>query len=214
METFEISAEVRTGTGKGGARKLRAAGRVPGVLYGMGEDATSIAVDPVDLERLRRQPLGFNTPLTLTVDGLSGTRLVMIKDMQRHPVSRKMLHVDFWNLDAEKKVEVPVELVTVGKAPGVELGGRLQVMRRSINVRCAIVAIPSEIEFDISELELGDKVYVDDLTMPEGVEALYEERFPVMAVIAKGVDEDEADEEEGDEEALEEGEGDAEDSED
>jgi len=207
MQTFEISGELRTGAGKGSARKLRAAGRVPAVLYGMGAETTSLAINPMDVVKLRRQPLGLNTPVTLTVDGLPGTHLVMVKELQRHPISRQLLHVDFLNLDASRRIVVPVELRTVGKAPGVEFGGRLQVMRRSVEVRCAPVNIPAEIVFDISELELGDKVYIDELTMPEDVEAVFEERFPVMAIAAKGAAEDELEDEEGEEsEVGEEGE--------
>ncbi len=202
MSTYEISAQLRTSGGKGAARKLRAAGQIPAVLYGDGKEATGLSVAPGDVEKLRRQPLGMNTPVTLNVDGLAGKRLVMVKDTQRHPLTRSLLHVDFWNIDEDRPIVVTVKIATVGRAMGEETGGRLQMLRHAVDVLCKSSDIPTALTVDVSPLETGAKLYVDDLHTPEGVEIVYEQRFPVLAISAKGmkgVDEDEEVDEEAEE---------------
>ena len=207
MSYVEINAEIRMDRGKGVARKLRRAGRIPGVLYSATQESTSLTINPDDLELLRRQPLGWNTPIELVVDGLAGRRLVMLREMQRHPVSRSLLHVDLYVIEADTPVEVWVRLEPMGKAKGVEEGGRVNMMRRKIIVRCLAADIPAQIEVDVTPLDVGDKLFVDGIALPEGVEALYEQRFPVLVVSTKGaaVEEEEVEEVEEGEEGAEAG---------
>ncbi len=186
MHTQEISAEIRTSTGKGVARQLRRDGMIPAVLYGATQEATALSVDPDAIEQLRRLPLKLNTPVELTVDGLAGSRLVMIKELQRHPVSRRLLHVDFLVVDPDKPVTVTVNVFTEGRSIGVQAGGVLNQMRRSITVRCLPSAIPEAVVIDITEFDVGHKVYINEIALPEGVEAVYDQRFPVLGVAAKG----------------------------
>lgn len=187
MSTHEISAQLRQSGGKGAARKLRAAGRIPAVLYGNGVEATGLAVSPMDVELLRRQPLGMNTPITLNVDGLAGKSLVMVKDVQRHPLSRALLHVDFWHIDVDTPITVTVKVVTKGKSRGEETGGRVQMLRRAVDVRCKCGDIPESLVVDLSPLDTGSKLYVDELATPDGVEVVFEQRFPVLQISAKGM---------------------------
>ena len=203
MSNVEINAEVRTDRGKGSARKLRQGGKIPAELYSASQEATALTLDPADVELLRRQPLGWNTPVTLVVDGLAGKHLALIKETQRHPISRQLLHVDFLGIDESRRIEVVVRLLPVGQAMGMEFGGMINQMRRDMPVRCLATNIPESIEIDITELDVGDKLYIDDVVFPEGVEPLYEERFPVLGITVKGA-RDEDEEEEG-EESEEEG---------
>ncbi|MDP5878265.1 MAG: 50S ribosomal protein L25 [Dehalococcoidia bacterium] len=207
MSNVEINADVRTSRGKGDARKLRATDRIPAVLYGPGQEATSLSLNPADVERLRRSPLGWNTPIEMVVDGLAGSQLAMIQEMQRHPISRQLLHVDFLVIDRDRRLEVSVAIHAVGKAAGLEEGGRLNIMRRSIQVQCLAKDIPEAIEVDVTEMEVGDAVFVDEIELPAGVVVLYDERFPILAVTTKGGVEEEEEEEVEDEEGEGEGEG-------
>lgn len=209
MESYEITAEVRTSKGKGPARRLRRSGRIPAVLYGGSEGATPLQMKPERIELLRRQPLGWNTPLTLDVDGMSGKQLVMVKGLQRHPVSRRLLHVDFWRIDENQPLEIAIRVETVGHSLALELGGSIHLMRHKLDVRCKPADIPEVITIDISDLEIGDKLYVDEAPVPDSVEVVYEERFPLLTILAKGLEVEE--EEEEDEEAEEEQEGEEED---
>lgn len=207
MSNVEINAEVRSARGKGMARKLRRAGRIPAVLYSAIQESTALVLNPDDVELLRRQPLGWNTPVQLVVDGLAGTHLAMIKEMQRHPISRQLLHVDFLAIEATRRLEVEVYLQPVGVAKGMEFGGMINQMRRTVMVRCLAADIPASIDVDITELDVGDKLFIDEVAFPEGVELLEEERFPVLGITAKGMkaEEDEEEGEETDEEGAEEG---------
>jgi large subunit ribosomal protein L25 len=211
MSTHEISAQLRESGGKGAARKLRAAGQVPAVLYGNGVEATGLAVSPMDIELLRRQPLGMNTPVTLNVDGLAGKSLVMIKDVQRHPLTRALLHVDFWHIDVDTPIIVTVKVTTEGRSKGEETGGRVQMLRRAIDVRCKCGDIPESLCVDLSPLDTGSKLYVDELATPDGVEVVFEQRFPVLQISIKGMkaieEEVEGDEEDEEGEEGEEAEG-------
>ena len=211
MESYEITAEVRTSKGKGPARRLRRSGRIPAVLYGGSEGATPLQMKPERIELLRRQPLGWNTPLTLDVDGMSGKQLVMVKGVQRHPVSRRLLHVDFWQIDENKAILFAIRVEAVGHSMALELGGQIHLMRHTLDVLCKPRDIPEVITVDISDMEVGDKLYVDEVPIPENVQVVYDERFPLATILAKGLEEveeeeesDEEDEEETDEEAEEE----------
>jgi len=202
MEIYEITAEVRTSKGKGPARRLRQVGKIPAVLYGGGSEATPLQLKPERVEMLRRQPLGWNTPVTLDVDGLAGKQLVMVKDLQRHPVSRRLLHVDFWGIDENEPVVVSVRVNPVGSSEALDLGAQIHLLRHRVDLRCKCADIPEEIDVDVSDLEVGEKLFVDEAILPDNVEAVYEQRFPLLSIAAKGVaveEMDEAEDEEGEE---------------
>ena len=205
MERTGIAVEARTETGKGIARRLRRAGKVPAVIYGAGVDQPrSVAVVARDIVAILNRPDSMNRPIDL-VAGEERTPVV-IKDYQVHPISRAVLHLDFLALkdDVETEVEVPIQ--TTGRSLGEELGARLFIVRREIKVRCLPGKIPGSLVADISEMDIGDVLYVDELDYPEGVQPIYKARYPVIVIQkAKAIEEDVVDEEA--EEGLEEGEG-------
>lgn len=182
MEYQTIQAQARSDRGKGAARRARAAGQLPAIAYGAGGEAVSITVDPKDLRLLHKSELGWNSPFVLAIDGVSGAGLAMLKDVQKHPISRELLHADFLRLtdDTEVLVEVPVRLV--GKAPGAEQGGTVRQPLRVATVRCLPGVIPSVLDIDISLLDIGDKVMLSSVAVPEGVALVFHSDATVVDV--------------------------------
>lgn len=206
MAVHALVAETREATGKGVARKLRAAGRIPAVVYGRGAETKAISIDPGALQRLlQRSGAGMNTLIELSVDDIS--RTVLVKELQRDPVRGRPLHADFYLVELDKTVEVSVPIHLVGKPPGVEEGGILDHPLREIELECLPQAIPEGVDVDVSALDIGDSIHVRDLTLPEGVSVQTDENLAVASVVAPVVvEEPVAEELEEGEEAVAEGE--------
>ena len=209
MAENALVAEARDATGKGVARKLRAAGRIPAVVYGKGVESKAISIDPSALQRvLQSGGAGMNTLIELSVEGT--TRTVLVKELQREPVRGRPVHTDFYLVDLEKKVEVSVPIHLVGRPQGVELGGILDHPLREIELECLPLAIPESVNVDVSELDVGQSVHVRDLELPEGSSVRTDVNLAVASVIAPVVVEEpvaeEAEEGEEGEEAIAEGE--------
>jgi large subunit ribosomal protein L25 len=183
MASASLSAEPRTDTGKGVARKLRAAGRTPGVIYGHAREARGLSVVARDLEKLLATIAAGSTVVELSLDGK--TTNTLIREIQRHPFKKLILHVDFQELVAGEKVIVDVPLVFVGTPEGVRLSGALlEQILHSIEVRVDPSSIPNHIDVDVSHLAMGHSLHVRDIKLPEGVEVLSEEDATICAVIA------------------------------
>jgi large subunit ribosomal protein L25 len=164
-----LSGKARDGSGKGPARRLRAQGLVPAIVYGRHIGAPShIAVDPLDVKRAISTPLKFNTLLTLKVEGQAEQR-VMLKDYQQDPVTRELLHADFLAVREHEEVKVNVPLVLVGKPEGVTSGGILSQNRRDIEVYVLPSAIPEKLEADVSHLKIAQSLHIRDVKFPAGV---------------------------------------------
>ena len=206
MAVNALVAEVRDATGKGVARKLRAAGRIPAVVYGRGTESRAISIDPKALvQLLQKGGAGMNTLIELSVDGTAKT--VLVKELQRDPVRGRPLHTDFYLVELDQKVEVSVPIRLTGRAPGVELGGILDHPLREIELECLPRAIPESIDVDVSALEVGDSIHVRDLELPEGVSVQSDVNLAVASVVAPVVvEEPVAEEVEEGEEAVAEGE--------
>lgn len=192
MAENALQVELRDGVGKGVARKLRAAGRMPAVCYGHGESTVTVSVDPTALRRLlERSDAGMNTLINLKGAGVDG-RMVLVREIQRDPVRGLYLHADFYSVNVEETVEVSVPLHIVGRAAGVELGGILDHQLREIELECLPLAIPKELEVDVSNLELGDSLHVRDIPLPEGVTLKSDPNLSVVSVVAPSKAEEEA----------------------
>ena len=192
MSETQLVVQVREGTGKSVARKLRASGRAPAVIYGQGKDSVPIALDPRQLEKILRQG-GLNTLLDVIVEGredLSGT-VALVKELQRDAVRGGLLHADLFRVDLTQKVEVEVPVHLTGKSAGVELGGVLDHMLREITLSCLPRRIPDSIEADVSALEVGDVLHVRDLALPADVELITDGELAVAHVVTPTVAEDE-----------------------
>jgi large subunit ribosomal protein L25 len=182
MDT-SLSVELRQDTGKGVARKLRAAGKVPAAIYAEGKDARLGAVDPARLLEIFRKSRNANTIVELDLGGEKVPALV--QEAQRHPVSRKLLHVDFYTVSKDRPVEVMVPVRTSGKAAGTAAGGRIEVVRREVKTRCAYDRIPEAHEIDVTPLNIGDAVKASQIPTPEGVEVVADGDFNVVLCAGK-----------------------------
>lgn len=190
MATATLSATPRTESGKGAARRLRAQNAIPGVLYGHHRDPQPLAVDGRELDRLIEHYATETTVVELALDGQSVRTL--IREVQRHPFKRQVLHVDFQALVAGEKVTVDVPIVLHGTPAGVRLGGILDQVLRELTVEVDPSNIPNHIDVDVSGLELAQSLHVSDLQLPEGVTVLDEAEATVCVVGTPRVVEEEA----------------------
>jgi large subunit ribosomal protein L25 len=168
MQLNKVSASTRTENGKGVARRLRAAGKIPAVAYAKGAAARHLAVDPEQIVAALTSKQGRNSVLEIEVDGKSKLT-AMIREYQYHPVSRALLHADFIEVSESEPVQVNVPLHLTGKAKGVVLGGKLRQVFRELPIRCAPSAIPVEVVYDITEVGLDGHVAAADIQLPAGV---------------------------------------------
>jgi large subunit ribosomal protein L25 len=169
-------------------------------VYRHGEDASSVTLDPVALEAAFRNTMDPNTLIELDLDGT--TRLCLIQDVQRHPVSQVLRHVDLYEVNADQVVDVKVRVKTEGIAEGVKIGGSMQYINRTLDVQAKVTDIPSTIVVDVSEMEIGSFVRASDIAAPKGSTIVFESDFNVLACMGKrggGLDE----EDEGVEEVAE-----------
>ncbi len=177
-----LQAKPREGAGKGPARRLRAQGLIPAVVYGRHSKAAQhIAVDPVEIKQAVAAPARLNTLIQLKLDG-QGEKLVLLKDFQLDPVSRQMLHADFLEVREGERVKVKVPLVLVGKPVGVLAGGILSQAVRQIEVLALPTAIPDKIEVDVSHLKMAQALHINDVKLPEGIAVKPTVNFTVAVV--------------------------------
>ncbi len=183
MELLELTANVRKSTGKGTSRALRREGLVPAVLYGPNTDPLILSVNAREMEKLLKDSGTAKAPMNLTIkNGETAQKTAMIKEIQMHPVSRSFIHVDFYEISMDRKIQVQVPVEIRGQAPGVEDGGALQIVRREIDVLCLPLDIPESILIDVSSLKIGDSVHVEDISIPEGVEIQADTNYTVVTV--------------------------------
>jgi len=204
LEIIELKTQIRKTTGNGPARALRRQGRIPAVLYGPGQKPVLLSVDKNELEGVVKGRQVSQLLLNLIIqNGRNRKRTAMIKELQANPVTRNFLHVDFYEVAMDRKIRVSVPVVPLGKAKGVENGGILQVIRRELEVLCLPSSIPEKFEIDISHLDIGDAIHVEDIPRGENVEIPADTNFTVITVVAPKVEAEVVTEEEveGEEEA-------------
>ena len=183
MATVSLSAKTRETIGTGNARKLRQAGEVPGVIYGHSREAQSLSLNGRELDRLLTQIAGTSTVVELTMDGK--TARTLIREVQRHPFKKQILHVDFQELVAGEKVTLRVPLRFQGTPIGVrENGGILEETMHQITLRVDPASIPDHIDVDVTGIAIGHSVHIRDLQLPQGAEIMDDEDAPVAIVSA------------------------------
>jgi large subunit ribosomal protein L25 len=186
MEFAKVNVEVRSQVGKGGAHKVRAAGKVPGVLYGRKLEPIAVTFDEKSLLTSLDKEKRRNTVLSLQVvdGGKSESVTAMVRDAQIDPLSQRLIHVDFLRVDIDAEVRVTVPLVLIGKAVGTTNGGQLHQSLHTILIAAKPAAIPTKIEADVTALEMGDALHVSDLKLGAGVRALLDPKDAVASVVA------------------------------
>ncbi len=194
-EQATLRARPRTETGKTAARQLRRNGSVPAVVYGHGDESRPLAVDTHELERLLSRIHAATTVIALEVQGGAEAQQVLIREIQRHPFRRDVLHVDFFHIRADEVIRVSIPLRLEGHAKGVEAGGILQQIRHEIEVECLPGEIPDDFRVDVSALDIGDSIHVGDIDTGS-VTVLDEADLSVCSVVPPTVIEVEEEEEE------------------
>jgi large subunit ribosomal protein L25 len=193
MAVIPLKGARRESLGKGGARKARAAGMIPAVLYGHGEDPVAVNVGARDFDLALRHHKGGNPIVNLAVNGQEFTAL--IRDVQYDPLSHHILHLDFQHISLTETIEVRVPVHLVGLPIGVKDGGGiLETIMRDVEVRCLPTAIPPAIEIDVSHLNIGDSVHVRDAKVPD-VTILSDAEATIATVVPPTVMEEKAPEE-------------------
>src|SRR6185437_6437263 len=171
MASASLNATVRSERGTGVARKLRQTGHVPAVVYGHGREPQSLTINTREVDKLLSQISAANTVIDLSIDGSSVRTL--IREVQRHPFKRHIVHIDFQELVAGEKVTVDVPLRFTGTAEGVRnSGGILEETMHRIHVRVDPSSIPDQITIDVTNLTIGHSIHIRDLALPEGVTVL------------------------------------------
>lgn len=209
MVQSSLRVKPRKRIGKSGAREVRKEGNIPAILYGRGEDPVPLVVSPDELRRALSSSAGINTILELEIDGSAQPekKFSMVQEIQRDPLKNRVIHLDFLAIDMQKNVRVKVPVNTRGRSEGERRGGRLEKLMRTIDLECLPGNIPDSIEIDVSDLEIGDFVDIDGISLGEGVASLRSGSEKVVQVVSQrtqeAVDEPEVEEEEQEPEARE-----------
>jgi large subunit ribosomal protein L25 len=184
-----LDATERTSRGKNEARRLRASGRIPAVVYGGRDGGKPIAVDPRMLAKILRTEQGANTLIALNVPGAGNAR-VLVREYQLDPVTHELLHADFYRVAMDKLLRVQVTVVPQGEPKGVkQQGGVLDVVHRQIEIECLPADIPTHIEVDVSELMVGQSIRVKDIATNPKWKAITDADMMLLHVIIPKVEE-------------------------
>ena len=178
-----LQAEKRVKTTKGAVKALRRQGRVPGIVYGEKGEPLALSVDEKTLLQMIRSERGRNALITLQVADTS--QAVLVKEIQRHAITRAITHVDFHRVSLKQKVEASVPVHVKGEAPGVKLSGGVQEhLVREVRVRCLPTKIPAALDADVSTLQIGQALRGKDLNVPEGVELLLDLESIIINIVS------------------------------
>lgn len=204
MDLIKLNAKLRETSGKGAARKLRQNKEIPAIVYGAKNDPVMLSIDGPDFVKIIRENGSTGLFFNLNIDGKAGKdKIVMLKEMQMDTFSTYYLHLDFHEIDMDTKVTISIPVETIGSSEGVEAGGVIQIIRRELDIVCKPADTPDTIQIDITDLNIGDSLHVEDLDLGENIEIPHEVDFTIITISAPTAEEEEIDE---DEDLLEEGE--------
>ena len=194
MSENQLAASIRSNKGKSANQKLRQSGNIPAVLYGPRGNIL-LEMEEESTRHLLEKMTGMHelVPIKVTdsASGDSWTAQVVLREVQKHPYKHFLTHLDFWELPAAKEQIVRIPIEVTGESPGVKGGGVLQMVVRDIPVFCLPTDIPSFIELDISKLELGDSIRIQDIELPEKVSHSTEENYAVISIVGRAKEEEE-----------------------
>lgn len=199
MEETKLIAKKRDLQGSANARRMRKAGNLPAVVYGEGKEATPVQVETHVFEQLLHHHASETMLVDIEIEG-EGTASVLVKDVQHHPVTSELIHVDLQKVAADKPIQVEIALDITGEAAGVKAGGVMEVIMHVIAVECLPGDLVESVEVDVSELEIGATLHVSDLTLDSKLKLLSDPEAIVLSVAEPRIEE-EPEEEEGEEAA-------------
>jgi large subunit ribosomal protein L25 len=188
LETLEIQVEARDKQRKRDARRLLRSGKIPAILYGPKTAAVGLALDKKEFSRRVAGLQGSHLVRLKSGAAALAEKVALVKDMQFHPISGDVIHADFYEVDLTAKIQVHVPLHFVGKAAGIARGGILQPIVRELEVECLPLDIPEFFNVDVTALDIGDSVHIEDLQMPEGVVSIAEENLALVSVVPPTVE--------------------------
>ncbi len=183
MQRIKIKVEPRTEKGKGVSRRLRMGGKIPAVLYGLGEEPTKLAVDGHDFQVATSKLSGEMVMFELTGEKID-RQLSIIRDAQRDPVSEALTHLDFLRIDINKPIDVEVMVFSTGTAKGVKEGGVLEMVTRRVHMRCLPDKVPAQIEVDVTDLGFNETIHLSEIEFDEGIELLTDPDEALFSVVA------------------------------
>jgi large subunit ribosomal protein L25 len=201
-ERIRLDVKPRDDAGSAVARRLRANGMIPGVLYGAGKKAHPFTVEERELRRVLTGEHGLHAILDVVFDGQKTEHHAVLKEYQLDPVRPRLLHVDLHEVRLDQVIQTQVAVEPVGESPGVKEGGALTLVLREVNVEALPMEVPDRLELDISDMTIGDSLRVADLAVPEGVQLL-DEPDSVVATVTPPTKVEEPEVEEEEEELLE-----------
>jgi len=202
LELIKLNAKARETKGKGAAIKLRASKAIPAIVYGAKKDPMMLSLDTVEFVKIIRDHGNTGLFFNLKIEG-GIEKAVMLKAMQMDAFSLNYLHVDLHEVDMDQTVSVTVPVETTGECPGVKTGGgMIQIIRRDLDVICKPADMPERIVLDISALDIGDSIHVEDIDLGDAVEIPHEVNFTMITIVPPTADSSEVTEE--DEDLLEE----------
>jgi len=197
LELIELSAKKREQTGKGAARKLRKNNEIPAIVYGAGKDPEMLSINAPDFVKIIRNNGSMGLFFNLKIQGDSGNgKIAVLKNMQMDTFGLNCLHVDLHEIDMDTMVTISVQVEAIGESRGVKDGGLLQIIRRELDVICKPADTPETIQIDISDLDVGDAVHVEDIDLGENIEIPHEVNFTVITIVAPSVDDKKVEEDE------------------
>lgn len=182
MELIELNAKLRETKGKGAAKKLRRSNAIPAIVYGVKKEPMMLSLDTTGFDTILRKNGSTGLFFNLNIEG-SKKKAVMLKDIQMDAFQLEYLHVDLHEIDMDTEVSVMIPVETTGESVGVKEGGMLQIIRRELEVLCKPVNTPDSIEVDISGLDVGDAVHVEDIDLGDDVEIPHEVNFTVITIV-------------------------------
>ena len=189
MSMQELNVELREQTGKGISRRLRSAGRLPGIVYGKGFPATAISIDQRELLKTVESDAGENSLITLKGAGDLNGAVVIVASLLRDPLKGTPRHIDLHKVNMEEKVRVEVKIRLKGTAKGVKDGGLLEFVKHSVELECLPALIPGHIDVDVTALTIGHSIHVGELQLPANVRLLDDQKAAIVSVVGKGKDE-------------------------
>jgi large subunit ribosomal protein L25 len=185
-----IQIALREGTGKAASKGLRKAGMIPAVIYGLNEPPVAVAISPKVVARIIASESGMNSLIHVQREGTEIKRHVIIKDVQRDPVTRRLVHVDLMRVDPDHKVKVKVRIVLKGTPIGVKEGGLLDFTHREIEVECLPSFIPAHVDVNVDHLKVGEALRLDQLNLDAHLTVHGDAHNVICCVVGKKAEEE------------------------
>ncbi len=193
MAQFELAATVRSQTGKEVARKIRQNKQIPAVFYGPKTGTVNLAVNSGDMQSILKKASAESVIIGLNIasgEGRVRKATAMLKELQVDPIKGEYLHADFYEISMDEEITVDIPVNLVGEPVGVTKGGILQYIRREITVSCLPGKLMDQLDVDVSHLDMGDAVHIEDISLPEGVTTAQDGHLTVAVVAAPSISEE------------------------